>query len=101
MSEPEIIEVDPLELHLPATREEGAVRSKLDRQFKLHSRSVKGMPPIQVSRTVDRRFVINDGVTRATRVARHCPGTKVPVEVIDDLPQESSEFPTIAERLPQ
>ncbi|MBW3597684.1 MAG: hypothetical protein KY475_10450 [Planctomycetes bacterium] len=44
------------------------------------------MPPLLVSRGADGELVINDGVTRATRVAKLLPGALVTVEVIDDLP---------------
>jgi len=57
------------------------------------------MPPIEVSRGSDGEFVINDGVTRATRIARFAPGVKVPVEVIDELPVPGVAFPTIGETI--
>ena len=34
----------------------------------------------------DGEFVVNNGVTRATRIAKLLPGVPVRVEVIDDLP---------------
>jgi hypothetical protein len=44
------------------------------------------MPPLEVSRGTDGEFLINNGVTRATRIAKLSPGATVRVEVIDDLP---------------
>jgi hypothetical protein len=41
---------------------------------------------MQISRGTDGELVINNGVTRATRIAKLSPGTTVRVEVIDDLP---------------
>ena len=48
--------------------------------------SVAGMPPLEVSRRIDGRLVINDGVTRATRVAKFLPDTTVTVKVIGMIP---------------
>jgi hypothetical protein len=44
--------------------------------------------------------VINDGVTRATRIAKLSSGTTVRVEVIDDLPIPVGSFPSIGDLLP-
>lgn len=44
--------------------------------------------------------MINDGVTRATRITKLLPGTSVPVEVIDDLPIPVGHFPKIDDYLP-
>jgi hypothetical protein len=45
-------------------------------------------------------IVINNGVTRATRIAKLCPGTTVRVEVIDDLPIAVGSFPSIGDLQP-
>ena len=45
--------------------------------------------------------MINDGVTRATRVAKLLLGRTVRVEVIDDKPGwDLSLFPTVGDKLP-
>lgn len=58
------------------------------------------MPPVEVSRGADGEFVINNGVTRATRIAKLSPGTTVHVEVIDDLPIPVGSFPSIGDLIP-
>jgi hypothetical protein len=84
---PELIEVDPGDLHLPPTRSQGADPSKLARQIAKHGNSLDGMPPLQLVRGKDGNLRINDGVTRATRAAKLRPRELVPAEVIQDLPQ--------------
>jgi hypothetical protein len=59
-----------------------------------------GMPPLEVSRGTDGELVINNGVTRATRIARFSPGTALLVEVIDDLPIPVGKFPSIGDLVP-
>lgn len=61
---------------------------------------MQGMPPVEVSRGTDGALVINDGVTRATRVAKLAPGTTIRVEVIDDLPIPVSSFESIGDLIP-
>ncbi len=58
------------------------------------------MPIILVSRGKDGELVINDGVTRATRVAKLLPGTLVRVEVIDQLPIAVGPYPSVGDSLP-
>lgn len=58
------------------------------------------MPVVEVSRGTDSELMINDGVTRATRVAKLLPGTLVRVEIIDDLPVPVGKFPSIGDLLP-
>ena len=99
MSERVFLAVDPATLHVPGSRRDGADPYKLQRQIAKYGTSIAGMPPIEVSRGTDGEFVINDGVTRATRVARFLPGTLVPVEVIDTLSIPGARFPTIGELL--
>jgi len=99
MRDRDFLEVDPATLHVPGSRRDGADPYKLQRQVAKHGTSIAGMPPIEVSRGTDGELVINDGVTRATRVARDLPGTLVPVEVIDTLPIAGAQFPTIGELL--
>lgn len=99
MAQPEILEVDPATLHLPGSRRDGADLAKLQRQFSKFGASTAGMPPLQVSRGTDGELVINDGVTRATRIARYAPGTTVSVEVIDEIPAIVASLPTVGDRL--
>jgi hypothetical protein len=61
---------------------------------------VQGIPPLEVSRGTDGELVINNGVTRATRVAKLSPGTTLRVEVIDDLPIPVGSFPCIGDMIP-
>ena len=56
--------------------------------------------PVEVSRGSDGEFMINDGVTRATRVAKLLPGQLVRVEVIDDYPAAVGPLPTIGDTIP-
>jgi hypothetical protein len=58
------------------------------------------MLPIEVTEGADGEFMINDGVTRATRIHRYGPpGTLVPVEVIETHPRLNlTKLPTVAER---
>lgn len=58
------------------------------------------MPPLLVYRGSDGELMIYDGVTRATRLAKHLPGTTVQVEVMRTLPRPVGLLPTIGDRLP-
>ena len=58
------------------------------------------MPPLLVSRGSDGELVLNDGVTRATRVAKLLSGVAVRVEVIDDLPIPVGSYPSVGDLLP-
>ena len=73
---------------------------KLQRQIARFGKSVQGMPPLEVSRGSDGELVINDGATRATRVAMLLPGALVRVEVIDDLPVPVGSYPSIGDLIP-
>jgi hypothetical protein len=99
MGKREFLEVDPAELRLPGSRRTGADSKKLLRQFSRYGSSTTGMPPLEVSRGSDGELVINDGVTRATRIARHAPGVRVRVEVIDYLSVPGAAFPTVGETI--
>jgi hypothetical protein len=94
------LDVDPRTLRLPGSRRSGADPLKLHRQIAQFGTSVQGMPPLEVSRGTDGELVINNGVTRATRVARLLPGAKVRVEVIDDLPIPVGSFPSLGDLIP-
>jgi hypothetical protein len=96
----EFLDVDPSALHLPPTRLDGADPVKLQRQIGRHGQSLQGMPPVFVYRGSDGELMITDGVTRATRAAKLCPGMPVPVEVLGDLPRAFGSLPTVKEKLP-
>ncbi len=100
MSAREFLDVDPRLLHLPSSRLEGADPAKLQRQLARHGRSLQGMPPVLVYRGSDGTLMITDGVTRATRAAKLCPGIPVPVEVLGDVPRPFGALPTVEEKLP-
>ena len=73
---------------------------KLQQQIAHFGTSVQGMPPLEVSRGADGEFVVNNGVTRATRIAKLLPGVPVRVEVIDDLPIPGGSFASIGDLIP-
>ncbi len=94
------LDVDPRALRLPPSRAGGAVPKKLARQIARYGSQTQGMPHLEVSRGTDGELMINDGVTRATRVAKLLPGVLVRVEVIDDVPIPVGKFPSIGDLLP-
>jgi hypothetical protein len=100
MESGEFLDVDPSTLHLPPSRLDGAEPLKLQRQIARHGRSLQGMPPVLVYRGSDGALMITDGVTRATRAAKLCPGSLVPVEVLGRLPRAFGSLPTVKEKLP-
>jgi len=93
------LDVDPHTLHLPWSRPTADLY-KLQRQIARYGSSTAGMPVIEVSRGTDGELVINNGVTRATRVAKLLPGTSVRVEVIDTIPVPVGSFPKLGDSLP-
>jgi hypothetical protein len=95
-----LLDVNPRKLRLPPSRSSGADPQKLQRQIARFGVSTQGMPALEVSRGTDGEFMINDGVTRATRVARFLPGALIRVEVIDDLPIPVGHFPSVEDFLP-
>ena len=94
------LDVDPRGLRLPTSRRSGADPYKLQRQIAQFGTTMRGMPPLEVSRGSDGELVINSGVTRATRIARLLPGTRVRVEVIDDLPMPVASYPKVGDFVP-
>ena len=80
-------EVDPGELCLPPNRQDGAVPSRYQQQVRDFGPSKDGMPLIEVTEGKDGLLMINNGVTRATRIHYLAPGQLVPVEVIDVRPK--------------
>ena len=96
----ELLDVDPKTLHLPNSRRDGADPTKLHRQIARYGRSTIGMPRLIVYRGSDGALMLSDGATRATRVAKLCPGETVPIEIVDTLPHPFSHLPTVGEKLP-
>jgi hypothetical protein len=95
----EFRDVDPRELHPPSSRP-AADPIKLARQIARFGASTDGIPPIIAFEGVDGALVIDNGVTRATRIAMLAPGTSVRVEVIGRLRRSFGSVPTIGDQLP-
>jgi hypothetical protein len=96
-----IIQVDPGELHVPASRIQGADPAKLAKQISKFGTAIVRMPPLELVKGKGGHFRINDGVTRATRVAKLLPGQTVPGIVIHDLPKlDVTRLPRIKDLLP-
>src|SRR5262245_3816662 len=91
----EFLDVDPRNLRLPWGRRRGADPIKLTRQISLFGTSTVGMPVILVTRDRNGLLGINNGATRATRVAKLLPGQTVRVEVLETRPAyDFSRLPT-------
>src|SRR6266849_323682 len=95
----DIRDVDPAELRLPPSRWTGADPVKLQRQIAKHGTSITGMPPLLAYEGSDGLLELVDGVTRATRVAKLSPGTKVRVEVIGKLRRPRAQNHRIGDAL--
>lgn len=101
MSLPQTMLVDPRTLRLPPGRVSGADPYKLQLQIARFGASIRGMPPVDVTRVANGELMINNGVTRATRVAKLLPGTWISVIVTDNRPKRDvSRFPTIGDLVP-
>ncbi len=91
--------VDPATLRLPPTRTEGADPFKLTDQMKKYGNSTEGMPPIQVTKGANGELMINDGVTRATRIDTYNQIDKtkqtVPIEIIQETTHDLTGLPTV------
>lgn len=92
-------EIDPAELRLPPSRLSGADPYKLQRQIARYGDTLVGMPPIWVYEASDGVLEIINGATRATRIAKMAPGTKVWVEVIGTLRRPRGQNPKVGDRL--
>ena len=92
-------DVDPAELRLPTSREDGADPEKLQRQIAKHGDSLDGMPPLWVYEGADGVLEVYNGVTRATRVAKLRPGAKVRVEVIGKLKRPKADNRSIGDTI--
>jgi hypothetical protein len=100
MPQREYLDVDPRTLHLPGSRLGGADPYKLQRQIAKYGSSQIGMPPPLVYRGSDGALMLNDGVTRATRIAKLTPGVTIHIEVMRTLRVPLGHFPTIGDTLP-
>jgi hypothetical protein len=97
---PDIRLVDPRELRLPSSRSQGADAFKLARQIALFGKSTSNMPPPWVFEGTDGALMLYNGVTRATRIAKLSPGTKIRVEVVGKLAKAFASRPRIGDFLP-
>ena len=84
---PTFRDVDPGDLRLSPGRQDGAVASRYHKQVKDYGAGMTGMPPIEVTEGRDGLLMINNGVTRATRIHYLAPGQSVTVEVIEVKPK--------------
>ncbi|HET6880487.1 MAG TPA: hypothetical protein VFI31_10050 [Pirellulales bacterium] len=96
----ELRDVDPADLRVPPSRQQGADPAKLARQIALFGRSANGMPPPWVYEGADGVLMLYNGVTRASRIAKLAPGTTIHVEVIGKLPRPFASAPKIGDLLP-
>src|SRR5687767_12407769 len=92
--------VDPRELRVLPSSYSGADILKLQRQIAKFGASSTGMPPLVGVEAADGVFVVYDGVTRATRIAKLSPGTLVPIEIIAKLRRDFAKDPRIGDLLP-
>jgi hypothetical protein len=58
------------------------------------------MPPVLVYQGSDAELLLSDGVTRATRPAKLCPGAVIPAERLGTLAHPVGHLPTVKEKLP-
>ena len=58
------------------------------------------MPPPWVYRGSDGAVMLSDGVTRATRIAKMCPGATIRVEVVRTVRVPPGHFARIGDLLP-
>jgi hypothetical protein len=100
MSPRTYFDVDPARLRLPLERIDGADPAKLQRQIARHGKSLVGIPPVLVYRGSDGELMLSDGVTRATRAVKLCPGSFIPAELLGTLPHPLGHLPTVKEKLP-
>ena len=94
---PDIRYVDPRALRAPPSRSSGADPFKLHQQIAKYGASVAGMPPVWVYECTDGSFLLVNGLTRATRIAKLAPGTRIPVEVIGQLKRPRPDEPTVGD----
>lgn len=80
-------QIDPGVLHLPPGRQDGAVPERYRQQVRDYGGDIVGMLPIEVTEGKNGEFMINNGVTRATRIHTLAPGYLVPIEVMEKRPR--------------
>ena len=80
-------------------RASGADPYKLQRQIAKYGSSTDGMPPLLAYEGSDGVLELVDGVTRASRVAKLLPGTKVRVEVLGKLKGPKAESRKVGDTL--
>jgi hypothetical protein len=100
MRQPEILDIDPRELHVLPSQASGADPFKLQTQIARFGASTAGMPPPWVYRGSDGALVLYNGVTRATRIAKLAPGTSIRVEVVGDFKRPVGHYPKVGDTLP-
>ena len=93
-------DVDPAQLRVPSARSTGADPYKLQRQIAKFGASSVGMPPPWVFECSDGVLLINNGVTRATRIAKLAPGKLIRVEIIGRFRRPHASDPSIGDLLP-
>jgi len=98
MKTPEIVEVDPRDLHLRPTQ--SADLYKLHTQIARYGANASGMPAPWVYRGSDGALVLYNGVTMATRIARLSPGTKIRMEVVGSLKRPVGQHPKVEGGIP-
>jgi len=100
MTQRTFFDVDPATLRLPHERRDGADPAKFQRQIARHGKSLVGMPAVLVYRGADGEVMLSDGVTRATRAAKLCPGALIPAELLGSLRHPVGHLPTVKDKLP-
>ncbi len=100
MRRPEILDIDPRELHLLPSQAGGADPFKLQTQIARFGASTAGMPPPWIYRGSDGGLVLYNGITRATRIAKLAPGTSIRVEVVGDIRRPVGCYPKVGDTLP-
>jgi len=97
----EILSVDPGKHRLPPSRSTGADPLKLQKQIGNFGNRMDGMPMPWVHRGKGGELMLLDGVTRATRIAKLCPGIFLDVLVTEEHPNSDyGKLPTVRARLP-
>jgi hypothetical protein len=87
-------------LHAPPSRLSGPDPYKLRQQIARFGAGTSGMPPPWVYRGSDGALMIYNGVTRATRIARLAPGTRITVEVVRQAKVPLGHLPKIGDLIP-
>lgn len=97
---PDFRDVDPRELRLTSIRRSGIDPYKLQRQIAKYGSSAAGMQPPVVYEASDGVLVLYNGVTRAARIAKLCPGATIRVEVAGRLKRAYLGEPKIGDFIP-